>query len=159
MEPDLFTAAAEERKAADQKLALLNEAQQRLSDAFKALSSEALKSNNQAFLDLAKATLEKFQEGAKGDLEARQKAVDELVRRGQGDVPLIRLALRCGRCGKTGHKIVVTGRGPGLAIPTLPIAVPLRVQLQSQEGSCWEAYYPSSGVSRDDAQGFAARAE
>ena len=41
--------------------------------------AEALKSNNQSFLDLAKATLEKFQEGARGDLEMRQKAIDALV--------------------------------------------------------------------------------
>jgi DNA recombination protein RmuC len=77
---ELETRLAEERKAAEEKLALLNDAQQKLSDAFKALSSEALKSNNQSFLELAKATLEKFQEGAKSDLEARQKAVNELVR-------------------------------------------------------------------------------
>jgi DNA recombination protein RmuC len=70
----------EERKAAEEKLALLDEAQARLSDAFKALSAEALKSNNQSFLDLAKTTLEKFQEGARGDLELRRKAIDELIK-------------------------------------------------------------------------------
>ena len=70
----------EERKAADEKLALLNDAQQKLGDAFKALSSDALKSNNQSFLDLAKAALEKFQEGAQTDLTARQKAIDDLVK-------------------------------------------------------------------------------
>lgn len=74
------TRLQEERKAAEAKLALLNEAQQKLSDAFKALSADALKSNNQSFLELAKTTLEKFQEGAKGDLETRQKAIGELVK-------------------------------------------------------------------------------
>lgn len=77
---ELETRLTEERKAAAEKLALLNDAQQKLSDAFKALSSEALKSNNQAFLDLAKGALEKFQESARGDLEKRQKAVDDLVK-------------------------------------------------------------------------------
>lgn len=77
---ELSERLAQERKAAQEKLALLNEAQAVLSDAFRALSADALKSNNQAFIELAKATLEKFQEGAKGDLEARRKAVDELVR-------------------------------------------------------------------------------
>ena len=77
---ELDTRLEEERKAADEKLALLKEAEQKLSDAFKALSADALKSNNQSFIELAKSTLEKFQEGAKGDLEARKKAVDELVR-------------------------------------------------------------------------------
>ena len=76
---ELDTKIEEERKAAEEKLAILDEARQKLSDAFKALSAEALKSNNQSFLDLAKATLEKFQEGAKGDLEMRQKAIDSLV--------------------------------------------------------------------------------
>lgn len=76
----LQTRLEEERKAAEAKLALLEEARQKLSDAFKALSADALRSNNQSFLELAKATLEKFQEGAKGDLDSRQKAIDQLVK-------------------------------------------------------------------------------
>ena len=74
------TRLVEERKAATEKLAILNEAQAKLSDAFQALSAEALKSNNVAFLNLAHATLEKFQEGARNDLEKRQTAIDELVK-------------------------------------------------------------------------------
>lgn len=70
----------EERKSSAEKIALITEAERKLSDAFKALSSEALKSNNQSFLELAKTTLEKFQEGAKNDLEQRQKAVNDLVK-------------------------------------------------------------------------------
>ncbi|HEX7043770.1 MAG TPA: DNA recombination protein RmuC, partial [Burkholderiales bacterium] len=77
---ELAERVAQERKNTQEKLALLNEAQTALSDAFKALSAEALKSNNQAFIELAKATLEKFHEGAKNELEAREKAVGELVR-------------------------------------------------------------------------------
>ena len=77
---ELDTTLREERRATEAKLALLGEAQQKLGDALKALSSDALKSNNQAFLELAKTTLERFQEGAKGDLEGRQKAIGELVK-------------------------------------------------------------------------------
>src|SRR5574340_296659 len=77
---EVETRIAEERKAAEEKLALLNDAQAKLADAFNALSAEALKSNNQAFLDLAKAKLAEFQQGAKSELEAREKAVGELVR-------------------------------------------------------------------------------
>lgn len=76
----LETALDKERKAAAEKLALVNEAQAKLSDAFKALSADALQSNNQQFLELAKATLERFQESARGDLDARRKAIDEMVK-------------------------------------------------------------------------------
>ncbi len=69
-----------ERKAALEKLALLNEAREQLSDAFKALSSEALRSNNQSFIELAKATLERFQHAAQADLAGRQQAIGELVK-------------------------------------------------------------------------------
>jgi len=77
---ELETRIAEERKAAEEKLALVKQAEAALLDAFKSLSADALKSNNQAFLDLAKTRLAEFQEAAKGDLEARHKAVDDLVR-------------------------------------------------------------------------------
>ena len=53
----------EENRAAQEKMALLQNAEQQLSEAFKALSADALKSNNQAFIDLAQATLERFQTG------------------------------------------------------------------------------------------------
>jgi len=69
----------EQAKASAEKLRLLTDAESSLSNAFKALSAEALKTNNQNFLQLATTSMEKFQEKAKGDLEARQKAVDALV--------------------------------------------------------------------------------
>ena len=69
-----------ERKAAEEKLALLDEAAKSLANTFKALSAEALKSNNQSFLELAKSSFEKIQESAKGDLEQRKQAIDQLVK-------------------------------------------------------------------------------
>jgi DNA recombination protein RmuC len=69
----------EERRSAYEKLNLLQEATENLQNAFKALSADALKSNNQSFLELAKTTLERFQSEAKGELEQRQKAVENLV--------------------------------------------------------------------------------
>lgn len=68
-----------EREAVEEKLKLVKEAEKSLGDAFKALSSEALKSNNQAFIELAKTTLEKYQSEAKSDLTERQNAIDTLV--------------------------------------------------------------------------------
>lgn len=77
---ELEVTVAKEREAHAAQLALLNEAKQQLSDAFKALSADALKSNNQSFLELARSTLEKFQETARGDLDRRQVAIDQLVK-------------------------------------------------------------------------------
>jgi len=77
---EIETRLAEERKSAEEKIELLNEARQKLSDAFKALSLDALRSSNQSFLELAKETLEKYQESARGDLQVRQNAIDELVK-------------------------------------------------------------------------------
>lgn len=47
--------------------------------AFRALSSEALARNNQVFLDLAKASLGEARQAARGDLELRQQAIQEMV--------------------------------------------------------------------------------
>lgn len=69
----------QERSAAAEKLELVSRAEQRLREAFQALSAEALKSNNQAFLDLARAQLGEFQQGAKSDLEERHRAIGQLV--------------------------------------------------------------------------------
>ncbi len=77
---ELDTRLIEEEKLAAEKLSLLKEAQVRLSDAFKALSADALKVNSLSFLELARVTLERFQEGAKTDLESRQKAIGDLVK-------------------------------------------------------------------------------
>lgn len=76
----LQTRLEDERRASQEKLALLSAAEEKLTDAFKALSADALRSNNRSFLDLAKQNLETFQQNAKGDLELRQRAIDELVK-------------------------------------------------------------------------------
>ncbi|MFL5495528.1 MAG: hypothetical protein ACJ8DC_14185, partial [Gemmatimonadales bacterium] len=72
--------AAAERRAADEKLALLGQAETNLRDAFASLASDALRQNNQSFLALAQTKLGEFQHSAANDLEKRQKAVDDLVR-------------------------------------------------------------------------------
>jgi DNA recombination protein RmuC len=58
---------------------LLEEAKTRLAETFQALSAEALKSNNQAFVELAIQTFQKIQAEAKGNLETREKAIEGLV--------------------------------------------------------------------------------
>jgi DNA recombination protein RmuC len=54
--------------------------QARLRDSFAALGAEALRRNNESFLQLAETKLGEFQQVAAHDLEARRRAVDELVR-------------------------------------------------------------------------------
>ncbi len=68
------------RNSVAEQRALLQDAQARLTEAFKALSADALRQNNESFLQLARTALEKFHESAKSDLEARRQAVDQLVR-------------------------------------------------------------------------------
>lgn len=68
-----------ERVRAAEKLELLEQARIQLSDAFKALSSDALRHNNQSFLELAKNVLEKYQEGAKGELQQRKQEIDQVL--------------------------------------------------------------------------------
>jgi DNA recombination protein RmuC len=70
---------AEEKRASAEKAALLEEAKARLTDAFRALSAEALQAQGRQFLDLATTSLEKFQAGAQGDLSQRQKAIADLM--------------------------------------------------------------------------------
>lgn len=53
---------------------------QALIDRFQALSAQALRTNNAAFLDLAQETLGRFQEAAQGDLEKRSQAIGQVVK-------------------------------------------------------------------------------
>ncbi|MBA4394473.1 MAG: hypothetical protein C0407_13050, partial [Desulfobacca sp.] len=75
----LETTLHQERLAMEEKIVFLNDVAKKMEDAFKVLSAESLRTNNQQFLDLAKATLEKYQSEAKGDLEKRQKAVENTI--------------------------------------------------------------------------------
>ncbi len=74
------TRLKEARISLEEQKRLLEEAKVKLADTFDALSAEALKSNNQTFIALAKSTFEIIQAQAKGDLEKRQEAIDGLVR-------------------------------------------------------------------------------
>ena len=68
-----------ERALAAERLVVVEKAREELASTFSALSGQALQSNNQMFLDLAAQTLGRFQQDAKGDLERRQQAIQELV--------------------------------------------------------------------------------
>jgi hypothetical protein len=57
---------------------------------------------------------------------------------------LEQIALRSGNDGEA--RVIVKARGEHLAMPTLPLATPLRVQLQAANGECWEARYLVASV-------------
>ena len=73
------TELAAGQQALKEQRELLDQSRSALADSFKALSAEALNSNNQAFLQLAKAALDSHQQAARGDMEARQVAVEQMV--------------------------------------------------------------------------------
>src|ERR1700723_4241873 len=75
----LESALESERKTSNEKIELVTQASEDLRNAFKAMASDALNTNNRAFLEIAQETLKRFQNDAKGDLDARQKAVADLV--------------------------------------------------------------------------------
>ncbi|PKK84351.1 MAG: DNA recombination protein RmuC [candidate division Zixibacteria bacterium HGW-Zixibacteria-1] len=76
----LETSLKHQEESSKEKIELLEKAEKKLSDAFDSLSSAALKSNNQSFLELARTTLEKYQSEAKGDLEKRQQSIEGMVK-------------------------------------------------------------------------------
>lgn len=77
---ELRTRLEEEQKAAAEKQALLDRAESRLSDTFKALSADALKSSAEQFLQLAKTSLRAQTEEAKGDIEQKKSAIEALIK-------------------------------------------------------------------------------
>ncbi|MDR2794316.1 MAG: DNA recombination protein RmuC [Holosporaceae bacterium] len=75
----LSASLEQEKRNLLEKIKLLNDAEEKLSNTFKAISSDALSRNNQAFLDLAKSTFEKFHEKTKSELSINVKSMSELV--------------------------------------------------------------------------------
>ena len=69
-----------EIKAAREKQELLERSEAKLSDTFKALSADALKTSSEQFLQLAKASLATQSEEARGELEQRKVAIEGLVK-------------------------------------------------------------------------------
>jgi len=73
------TLVAETSRYVEEQKSLLAQSRQELAETFQALSGEALKQNNDAFLNLAKVAFESLQIEAKGDLAQRQQAIDSIV--------------------------------------------------------------------------------
>ena len=99
LERELIRARADlehERARSQERLAVWGDAQERLSASFKALSAEALQGSMAQLAELSRAQLDAAQAKAKGDLEKRQHAVEQLVapikdQLGRVDAQLLRL--------------------------------------------------------------------
>ncbi|MEO6994821.1 MAG: DNA recombination protein RmuC, partial [Lacunisphaera sp.] len=71
---------AAERAAAAEKISALTDAHERLTNSFKALSADALRSNNQSFLELARESFSKLHQQSSDELGKRQQAIDSMVK-------------------------------------------------------------------------------
>jgi DNA recombination protein RmuC len=77
---ELETSLTEQRKGWEEKVQTLTAAREQLTTQFRALAADALKANTSSFLELANQNFQKFGETAKGDLQQRQTAFEELVK-------------------------------------------------------------------------------
>ena len=76
---NLATILEHERNTTKEKLQALEQARTQMETTFSALSSQALKQNNEEFLKLANENLKQFQNTAKHDLSEKEKAIETLI--------------------------------------------------------------------------------
>jgi 6-phosphogluconolactonase (cycloisomerase 2 family) len=70
---------------------------------------------------------------------------------------ILKALLKSGEAGKA--KIVLKGKGENIpALPLLPLALPVRVQLQSTAGACWESGFDAAGQIKNDPTQFKGKA-
>lgn len=77
---ELETVIKKERQASTEKMAVLNEAQEKLSTAFKAISSESLETSNKSFLEMAEKTLKNLQSESKGGFENQKQDLESVLK-------------------------------------------------------------------------------
>ena len=75
----LRTEIDKERAVHAERLKAYHDAESKLRDTFQALSADALKTNNEAFLQLAESRMREARTEAAGDIDARRKAIEDLL--------------------------------------------------------------------------------
>jgi DNA recombination protein RmuC len=75
----LQAALEKDRAIHAERLKAYGDAETKLREAFQALSADALKTNNEAFLSLAETRLREARVEATGDIDARKKAIEDLL--------------------------------------------------------------------------------
>lgn len=76
---ELKTRIEEENKSFNDKLKQFEEMSRQFKDTFKALSSDALKSNNNSFLEMAKSEFEKIRNHSHNIFDMKEKSLKDLV--------------------------------------------------------------------------------
>ncbi len=76
----LETRLEAERENLKKQIELIEDSKKTLLDTFRSLSSESLKSNNQAFIELASQSFEKLNQQSKSELEMRQQQIEMTVK-------------------------------------------------------------------------------
>jgi DNA recombination protein RmuC len=94
---------AHTERAAAEKLALLDDAEKKLREAFASLGAEALRANSQSFLELARAALAEVHQAASADLALRQQAIDALVKPVAETLAKVDAQLRAVEATRQGH--------------------------------------------------------
>lgn len=69
-----------EQRVSEERLASIKQAEQSMMNHFKSLSGEALKSSNEQFLELAKESFKRQQEGADNLLKEREQSISTLIK-------------------------------------------------------------------------------
>lgn len=71
---------------------------------------------------------------------------------------LLKLVLRSGDEGKA--KAIAKAKGENLpALPALPLALPVRVQLHADDGACWDTTFGNAGEIRNDGAVFVGKSD
>jgi len=74
------TKAEEANKRIEEQKKVLEEAREKMTMTFQALSGESLKSNNRAFLELARESLEVILKEAKGEIDKKEESIRTVVK-------------------------------------------------------------------------------
>ena len=76
----LTTRLEEEKKLGHEKILLLQEAEKKMQDSFKALSLDNLKECQSSFFDMAKKTFDAYEKGLHAQMKVKEEAIDGLVK-------------------------------------------------------------------------------
>lgn len=115
-----------ERAASADREHRLEQTDERLRATFAALSADALRTNNQSFLELARASLTQYQKQASTDLEQRQRQIGDLVKPLHESLARVDASLHDAEKARTGADSRLSEQLKTLAVTTTNLEQALR---------------------------------